>query len=84
MIPKLVPLTPFPADCNPFCHDAFHMGTRLGKDLMVMHANHDTEDCKYLIFVNTKTGERFRMEFEGSEDAVAVGNMMNMVLGVKG
>lgn len=79
-LPKLIPLSPFPADSNPFCHDSFHMGTRMGKDLIVMHANHTEEDCKYLIFCNTKTGERFRLEFEGAAEAVAHGQLVDDVL----
>lgn len=56
-------LDSFPPNENPFNHDAFHMGTKMGKDLMIMHANHTNEKCNYMIFINTKTGERFRVKF---------------------
>jgi hypothetical protein len=62
MQPKLTALPPFPANSNPFHHDMSNMGTRMGKDLMLMHRNHDTEECKYLILVNTATGERWRLD----------------------
>lgn len=80
MLPKLIPLDPFPPGANPFYYDAYHMGTQIGKDLLLMHRNHVEEECKYLIFVNNKTGERFRMEFEGSEEAVAFGVMADDVM----
>lgn len=79
-LPKLVPLAPFPPGENPFLHDSHNMGTRMGKDLVLMHGNHDTEDCKYLIFVNTKTGKRFRMEFAGAENAVMADNLLQKLL----
>ena len=56
------PLEPNPPNSNPFYHDLFHMGTRLGKNCVIMHENHTTEECKYLIIVNTITGERTKVE----------------------
>ena len=73
---KIVELSPFPENCNPFHHDLSHMGTPIGKDLMLMHSNHNTEECKYLIFVNTKTGKRFRLELDESCGEKVAMNMM--------
>lgn len=62
-------LKPFPPNENPFNHDLFNMGTKMGKDLMIMHANHDTEDCKYIVLINTKTGERVKIEFDTTQES---------------
>ena len=48
---------------NPFCQDAYHMGVRIGTNVMIMLPNHDTERCNYLIVVDTITGERLRIRF---------------------
>lgn len=47
---------------NPFLSDLFNMGQPIGKDLMLMFKNHPDEDCHYLILVDTKTGERVRID----------------------
>lgn len=62
MTPKLTSLPPFPAGANPFNHDMSNMGTPMGKDLMLMHSNHATERCRFLILVDTATGERWRLD----------------------
>lgn len=49
---------------NPFVQDAFLMGTPLGKNILIMHENFPDEVCKYIVVVNTKTGERHRLIFE--------------------
>lgn len=77
--PKIVELEPFPADCNPFHHDMSNMGTRIGKDLMLMHSNHTHEVCKFLIFVDTKTGQRFRLELANCDKEIAIGNMIDSI-----
>ncbi len=56
-------LEAIPAGDNPFWHDGFNMGTQMGKDVMIMHVNHSTEECNYLIIVNMKTGERMKVRF---------------------
>jgi hypothetical protein len=50
-----------PPKANPFSYDLYHMGTRMGSNLLIMHANHDSEICNYLILCNTDTGERWRV-----------------------
>ena len=57
-------LDSFPVGSNPFNHDLYHMGQRLGKNLIVMFKNHPDEDCPYLILVNPTTGERYKLSFE--------------------
>jgi hypothetical protein len=55
-------LAPLPAG-NPFRYDAFHMGTRLGANVVAMFEKFDTEVQPYIILVNTDTGERIRATF---------------------
>jgi hypothetical protein len=50
---------------NPFNQDFYHMGTRIGKNVMVMMPNHDSQECNYLIVVNMRTGERKKLTFNG-------------------
>lgn len=50
-----------PAGENPFRYDAYHMGTRLGTNVIVMHPNHPSEEMKYMIIVNVVTGERLKV-----------------------
>jgi hypothetical protein len=57
---------PFEEDHNPFHHDPQHMGMLIGSNTMLMYGNFDTAPMKYCIFVNTKTGERFRIDFDES------------------
>ena len=48
---------------NPFHHDLYHMGTYLSDSVMLMHTS---GPMKYVIFVNLKTGERFKVMFDKS------------------
>ena len=48
---------------NPFCQDAYNMGTKIGTNVTIMYANFDNVPCKYLIIVDTQTGERKRITF---------------------
>lgn len=57
-------LESFPENCNPFNHDSYLMGTTIGKNLTVMYENHPDNSCKYLVLVNTKTGERIKILIE--------------------
>ena len=61
-------LTNFPPNSNPFNHDLFHMGTKLGTNCTIMYPNHKDEECKYLIIINTVTGERLRVALESEKD----------------
>lgn len=60
---------------NPFLQDLSNMGTQLGKNVMIMHANHDTQICDHLIIVNLKTGERQKLiisDEEIDEDSASI------------
>ncbi len=56
-------LEPIPANANPFHHDLFNMGQRLGDNVYAMFGNHDTEEMKYLILIDVTTGERVKFVF---------------------
>jgi hypothetical protein len=63
----------FPANENPYHHDAFHMGIGIGINVEVMFPNHATDRCPYLIVVNKETGERIRVVFDekGTDHTIA-------------
>lgn len=46
---------------NPFNYDQYHMGQQLGKDHYIMFPSHPTEDLKYFILVDTRTGNRVKI-----------------------
>lgn len=54
-------LEPFPSQSNPFLHDAYHMGTAVASNVMVMHETFPEQKARYIIIVNTETGERIRV-----------------------
>jgi hypothetical protein len=59
---KITELSKFKENVNPFEQDAYHMGTYIGKNCLVMYANHDDKECNYLIVIDIKTGERIRVD----------------------
>jgi hypothetical protein len=81
--PYVVPLEAYPANCNPFRHDACNMGCQVSGAWVAMYSQHaglkqehnktdeekaSTEpvyydDPEYIIMVNTKTGQRFKIVF---------------------
>jgi hypothetical protein len=48
---------------NPFLSDPFNMGTQIGSNVTVMYGKHVAEHQRYLIVVDTTTGERFEITF---------------------
>jgi len=58
---EITTMAPIPPKSNPFNHDQYHMGTKMGTNCIVMYENHDTAECNYLIIINTETGERIRV-----------------------
>jgi|SRR5581483_586199 len=58
---KLEVLPPIPAGESPFIHDAYHMGAQVASNVYIMHETHKTQKAKYIIVVNTETGERSRI-----------------------
>ena len=72
LLPTIERMTPFPADCNPMHHDAFHMGVYVSGSWMALHAQHAGvnqhtgerfPDPDYIIMVNSRTGQRFKLKF---------------------
>jgi len=49
---------------NPFNEDFYNMGIQIGTNVTVMMDNHSDKVCKYLIVVDTTTGERIKILFE--------------------
>jgi len=54
-------MEPIPAGENPFVHDSFHMGERLGNNIMAMFSNHSHEEMRYLILIDQNTGKRIKI-----------------------
>lgn len=76
---KVEKIESFPAGANPFNHDLMRMGHTIGKDLMLMMSNHSGEECKSLVLVNTKTGERWKLT-EFSEASTGDVKELEMVI----
>jgi hypothetical protein len=57
-------LSSIPQATNPFLHDAYHMGTPLGENVMIMHENHPDKPCKYIIIVDIPSGRRLKVYFK--------------------
>ncbi len=55
---KMEHLSPFPPNCNPYHHDAFNMGYKLGENVTAMFQNHPHNHMAWLRLINTETGER--------------------------
>lgn len=67
---QVVVRTPLPPNSNVFLHDHFHMGTKVGSNVMVLHHSHSTEEAKYVILVHIPTGRRIQINLPeaGDED----------------
>lgn len=57
-------LDPIPPNSNPFKYDMYNMGTRVSSNVMIMHETFNEQKAKYIIVVNTETGERLRIDFK--------------------
>lgn len=69
-------LPPFPGG-NPFLHDHYHMGIRLGTNVVIMHPNHQDKECPYFIICNTESGERTKVELKNSDKEWAIAELIN-------
>ena len=80
---KTEQMPPFPAGCNPFHHDLFHMGTYIGTSLCIMYASHSIGD--YIIVVNIETGERIKviLNEETAEKSGNFAEFMDAILKLK-
>lgn len=54
----------WPPNCKLSQHDAYHMYQNIGKNVIALMKNHESEHCPYVIIVNHETGERIKIEFE--------------------
>lgn len=81
---KIAELPAFPAKSNPFNHDAYHMGTPIGNNCYIMHSCHTTEECEYLIIINTTTGERLKVLLNGTkvDQDAGITNIVNAANGI--
>lgn len=63
---KQVPLPPYPANCRTFAlkQPSCYTTTDLGKDLLLVGVNSELDLCLYLTLINTRTGERIRLDVE--------------------
>lgn len=64
MTPMSVAQTDKDGKINPFLQDIEHMGHAIGTNLTAMYMNFPNEECSEIILVNTRTGERIRIEVE--------------------
>ncbi len=53
---RMEQLEPFPPEANPFSHDGYHMGTRMGKNVLIELRP------RGVIICNIKTGQRLRID----------------------
>lgn len=58
----LIELEPQVKPGNPFEHDTYHMGHKIGQDHYLMYPNHPNEPLQYLILVDVTTGKRTRIQ----------------------
>ena len=72
-------LDPFPHG-NPFLSDHYHMGTRLGTNIVVMYPNHSDKECPYVIVCNNETGERIKLEFKEDQSAAHLADLFNNIV----
>lgn len=63
---KVLAMSDFLKDSNPYWHDSYHMGTGIGTNVEVMYADHETN--KYLIIIDKATGKRLRVSIPGLEE----------------
>lgn len=67
----------FPANANPFSHDVFHMGTKVGANIVIMHPNFSDGRMDYMIIVNVETGERIKVKFKAKSVHDMAAELMN-------
>ncbi len=73
IVPVLSMMDPIPPGANPFNHDMMSMGTDLTRGWIVMHPGFDNKEepmgMPWLYLVNTRSGERFRIELNHIPEA---------------
>lgn len=66
-----------PEGANPFNYDAYSMGTRIAKNVMVMYPTHPNEKAGMMYIVNIETGERVTIKFCDDDYLSMTGHMMD-------
>lgn len=61
--------------------DLFHMGTRMGTNVFILHPNHDSQVCDYLILVDTNTGKSIRVSFTDKGKTPSMSEQIFNVMG---
>lgn len=64
---KVKQLASFEPNTNPYWEDTYRMGMALGSNIEVMHAQHPSEVCKYIILVDRISGQRIRVDFKNAK-----------------
>jgi hypothetical protein len=68
-LPQIVQMDPIPVGANPFNHDAYNMGVQVSGAWTAMYDKHIGDvDPAYIIMVNSKTGQRFKLLFNADND----------------
>jgi len=65
-------MTSIPPGANPYNEDVYHMGFRVGSNVVIMFDCLDHQNCKYLIVVNTETGHRLKVEMPAKKQYATV------------
>lgn len=73
---KIKEMNPIPAGENPFQHDFYNMGTRVGNNVVVMYDQHTDRHADYIIVVDMTTGERIRIELAAEKPSDNFAKMM--------
>ena len=57
----------YEAGVNLMQQDAYHMGSRMGSNVMVLFDTFPSDNMDYLIVVNTRTGQSVKLTFQDPE-----------------
>jgi hypothetical protein len=74
-------MEPFPPGSNPMHMDGYHMGTVLGPNVMLLHANHREETMQYVILVHLPSGSRMKVFFPEYDKASIPEQLVETMLG---
>jgi hypothetical protein len=75
ILPTIETMAPFPENSNPFNYDYYNMGCEVSGGWLAMYNEHSGIDFggkrfpepKYIILVNSRTGQRFKINFPEGE-----------------
>ena len=69
----------FPPHSNPYHYEGFLMGRNVGNNVTVMMENFEEDRCRYLIIVDTESGERLRVIFDEELSPIKV-NLISRII----